>query len=200
MTTRTPLASRLPLILSLAALVVLGAWPARASAHPPGRSFRLGLGTPVFSAEAFPEPDITRYTFGIIPTTFGIQVGYQASQPLGFVLELLGGGTSDQLPGEDVDFVVFAVTPRFEYMFTPHEVVAPYSGAGAGYRLDGDPDGDLRDLVNAGGFFGLHLFADANASEFSLDIEGRLDLLYDIDTENAGIRGVLYFAWTGWFD
>ena len=80
-------------------------------------------------------------------------------------------------------------------MFTPHSVAAPYLGAELGYEAVGDPDADLRETLRTGGFFGLHLFADTS---FAVDLEGAVNLLYDPDADQFGVRGLLYLSVLGW--
>ena len=46
-----------------------------------------------------------------------------------------------------------------------------------------------------GGFFGIHIFPE---TEVSIDLEGNLNFLYDIDLDIAGVRATAYIQVQGW--
>lgn len=178
-----------------ASIALLALWPADAYAHPTGTSFRLGLGLPALSVTHYPGPDATSVTYGLYPVTFGVHLGVQVRPEIGLAIHVLGGGRFDTARGAESHFVFFSAAPRFEYMFTPHGTAAPYLGAEIGVDVSGDTRADLQDVFRTGGFFGVHLFA---MTEVSVDLELAANFLYDIDAEQAGVRGVLYLSTTGW--
>ncbi len=176
-------------------LVLSALWPASAYAHPQDTSFRLGLGIPLLAVTHYPEPDSTSITYGLYPITFGVHLGVQITSEVGIAVHVLGGGRYDNVAGVDTHLVLFSVVPRFEYMFTPHDTVGVYLGLEAGVDVNGLTGTNLSDVFRTGPFFGLHIFA---VTEFSVDLELAGNLLYDIDADQLGVRGVLYFSVTGW--
>ena len=184
------------LYAALVAVSFIGLPTTTAHAHPSETSFRLGLGVPLVSVEHYPAPEETAVTYGLYPTTLGLHVGVQIVSEVGLAVHLLGGGAYDTSPAENLHYVIFSAAPRFEYMFTPHETVAPYLGVEVGVRIDGYPDvADMRDVFWTGGLFGLHIFAE---TELSFDLELAPGFVYDVDRDVAGFRGVLAFSMTGW--
>jgi hypothetical protein len=179
-------------------LAIVSAVPAVAHAHPADPSFRLGLGIPGLAVTHMPgSPATTTVQYGLYPATFGVHLGWQIVSEVGLEVRLLGGGLWLESGPTDQHIIFFSVAPRFEYMFTPHETVAPYLGFEVGLDVVGNPDTNMSDIFRTGGFFGIHIFA---VTEFSVDLELQADFLYNVDTERAGFRGTFYVSITGWLD
>ena len=182
--------------LALGAAVTLSA-PA-AYAHPGEGSVRLGAGLAPLQLTHYPEPDVTQVFFGLGPQTLGLHFGYQVTPEIGIGARLVFGGIHFDSPLGSNTLLSFSALPRFEYMITPHGVVAIYFGAEAGFQVFGDPGApNLSEFFLAGGLFGLRIFAETS---FSIDLEAQPGFIYDIDSDNAGFMALVYLSFTGWLD
>lgn len=191
------------LLLALAVVVGLGvAVPSPAAAHPDGNPIRLSIGLPVLQVDHFPDLSFTTIGYGIRSTTFGLDLGYQITEPLGIVVRVLAGGTRTEGGPGRTNFTVVTIgaVPRVEYMFVPHSQVGFYVGAQAGVTWTGDPSVMLFETIEGGGFVGAHVFASRSQSEFSVDFEAAVGGTYQPTGEFGGLRVVLYVSTTGWLD
>lgn len=183
-------------ILRASAVIVLCLAAASSAQAQRGEgAVRVGLGIPLLSVTVVPDSDATIVNYGLSQVTFGMEGHYQLSDEMSIGTQLILGGTTSDFGPFGGDNFVFAIMPRFEYMFMPTEVVSPYLGVEIGYWMQGDPSADLLDVFRAGAFAGGHLFP---VDAFSFDGELALTFVHLPDFGNAGFQITIYFKVSGW--